>query len=119
MKESEKEELEALLTSAKKVLVLVEESTLEHLEENLESYLNNFRLWQERFERNEHQIEDTALVSLLEELQLLHQQVVEKVNIKKDDILLALQEIHKRGKAVKAYIDRYPSRITITGKREG
>jgi hypothetical protein len=55
----------------------------------------------------------------VELLQSNHQRLVQALTTLKGDVVDQLSEIHRRSKALKTYIDRFPSRISITGKRKG
>lgn len=55
----------------------------------------------------------------LEQLSGLHQQVTERADLHREKIKWDLGETHRRAQGLKAYVDRFPSRITIAGKREG
>jgi len=55
----------------------------------------------------------------IEVLQTNHAQLVSELNLLKGEVVEHLGEIHRRGKALRTYIDRFPSRVSIAGKRKG
>ena len=63
--------------------------------------------------------ERATLRGSLETLQTNHQRVVAILNSLKSAVVEDLGELQKRGKALRTYIDRFPSRITVTGRRKG
>jgi len=90
--------------------------------ENVERYLTAFEDWQRsapaelegltEAERDEYRQQVNALAAL-------HNQVTANALERKGEVLSRIGEIRHRTMALKRYIDRYPSRITIAGKREG
>lgn len=59
------------------------------------------------------------LMALIEKLNTRHAEVVRRSQELKDEVAHELSAMRKRASALKAYIDRFPKRVTITGKRQG
>jgi hypothetical protein len=55
----------------------------------------------------------------LEELMALHQEVLNYAGGMKDSVGREMEATHKRAHGIKKYVDRLPTRISITGKRRG
>ena len=93
----------------------------------IETYLNDFEEWRGQIERK-NPLEDSAAGTAEDKAQLraaigqLYERHLEfsgRLTLLQRDVARQLGEIHQRGRALKAYIDRYPSRITVAGKRKG
>lgn len=114
-----------LIDQGKSILSLELGTDLEPLLERMESYLSSFQDWQNNFEKQRVNLsslsaeQSQALRSHLEELSKIHEDIATRLASNKNDLTEELGDIHKRGKALKAYVDRFPQRITIAGKREG
>lgn len=112
---------------AKAVLALDDSIEPDELVEQLNHYLNQFENWQRGFEERgiltaTQELEEekrAELRSAIETLLASHVKVVERAEAAKAAVGEQMTGIHKRGAAMKKYIDRYPSRISITGKRKG
>lgn len=63
--------------------------------------------------------EHAAYRTLIVQLQGLHTEVTALANNRKDEVAAEMAELNKRGAALRKYIDRYPSKITIAGTRKG
>lgn len=106
---------EALIVSIDREELFVEKVT---------AYLEQFESWRTGIEQQGDSGEESILSSeecrpQLELLQKLHQEVLSRATVQRDLVAHQLGEIHRRAQALKKYVDRYPSRITIAGKREG
>lgn len=114
-----------LINQGKEILSLGREAELEPLLDKMESYLTAFQSWQTYFEQQRANFaalstkETQSLRSHLEELSNIHEDIMNRLASNKNNLNVELGDIHKRGKALKAYVDRFPQRITIAGKREG
>ena len=60
-----------------------------------------------------------AMRPLVIELSEKHDRLVLLAEAEKEKVGQQIGGVHKKAKGMKAYIDRYPSRISITGKRKG
>ena len=115
------------LTALGQRLLAIPQDQIEQLLESLEAYLADFDVWQSRVtainplgdESSLSQAARAALRSELEELSTVHRQVLDVAQQNRDRVHARIGDVRKRAQALKAYIDRYPSRITIAGKREG
>lgn len=93
----------------------------------VDAYLQEFELWQGNIAQVNplgptSSFSDNEKVQFrneLLELEQVHQELVTRAESCRDQIRSDITEIRKRTQGLKAYIDRYPSRITIAGKREG
>ena len=93
----------------------------------IQAYLTDFENWRLRVERENPLSESSPgtaeekaqLRAAIERLYERHLEFSGRVSLLKRDVARQLGEVHQRGRALKAYIDRYPSRITIAGKRKG
>lgn len=59
------------------------------------------------------------LLQLIERLNAVHSEIVKRSQDMREEVAQELSAMHKRASALKSYIDRFPKRVTITGKREG
>ncbi len=92
-----------------------------------ENYLASFDIWRAETEplnplSGESPLSDEEKKIVrehLERLQALHNQVIEAANSKKEGVGEEIRGVHKRASGLKKYIDRYPKRISITGKKQG
>lgn len=119
---SQLEQITNLTTLAKEILSLTGEVEPDLFHQKTNYYLEQFGKWQDSVESDGLSVGDDPDNPLREALaQLLshHEQVVARVEMLKGEVLDALTDVHKRGKALRSYVDRYPSRITIAGKRKG
>ena len=55
----------------------------------------------------------------VERLNGLHEQVIERASRLSKDLGAQLGTANKKGRVLRAYVDRLPARITITGRRKG
>ncbi len=55
----------------------------------------------------------------LGELNEIHHRLLARANELKQSLVSEMGEAKKKAGALRAYVDRFPQRITITGKREG
>ena len=93
----------------------------------IEKYLQDFEAWRVRIEGENplaaaaaaSDTERAELRAAIEYLYEKHLEFAGRLTLVKRDVARQLGEIHQRGRALKAYIDRYPSRITVAGKRKG
>ena len=90
---------------------------LESFEEGVQRYVDRFQTWAEKF--NEEIPIPDDLRNALERLQEIHSKLSSEVVVRRDQIGQALGDVHRKEKAHKAYIDQFPKRITLTGKRKG
>jgi uncharacterized protein YjbK len=113
-----------LIETAKGLLLITKDSSLEEFDVKANKYIESFTQWQLEFEAGDvlqgvSDYDRQEIREVLIELQEVHNQVIQFANEYREGVLGALSELHKRGKALRAYVDNYPSRITVTGKREG
>ena len=116
--------IKQLTENAKAVLAIDE---VPEFLEGVEQYLEAFDVWQKAFTANNPLAESSgvgekeklAIRAEVNELIKVHLELAQTAEQNKGKILERMGDIRKRSQALKTYIDRYPKRITITGKREG
>jgi len=57
--------------------------------------------------------------SLASELFLVHQQITSRSESEKEGILVRMSQLNQRSSILKTYLNQWPARISITGKRTG
>jgi hypothetical protein len=90
----------------------------------VEQYLQHFDAWQSAITGGDAPSfsapsEKEAFRKLLTDFSRVHQQVADEAGSCRDQVASKLGDIRRRAHVLRSYIDQYPSRITITGKREG
>ena len=114
-------DLNALISLAETILSKGQSSPqgLDEFLDSVNDYLSLLENWQTRLKDSPLEGDTIDLKSKLEKLSKLHLEITNHTNFKKESIASDMANLHKKAKAHKQYIDRYPSRITITGKRKG
>lgn len=94
--------------------------------DSTEAYLTALEQWQQQTANRKASLSDgldenrtVQLRAALEELQTLHRRLLEKAALTKDEVGEQLGDVHRRAQGLKRYLDVYPSRVTITGRRKG
>lgn len=112
-----------LTQSAKKILELPQESDVDQFLELVDSYMIEFTDWfallEKTLQAGMAEEELSQFKALLTQIAANHQRVLDRSEASKAEVKQAMSELHKRGNALKTYIDVRPDRISITGKREG
>ncbi len=119
-------EAENVSTQGRALLALDFAENPEVFLDSLDQYLKAFASWEQLAMSPEYReklrrlspTEARALRSKLETLSSIHTQVIQLAERCRETLRGELGELHRRGKALRSYIDRYPSRVNITGKRE-
>ncbi|MCB0360015.1 MAG: hypothetical protein KDD44_10275 [Bdellovibrionales bacterium] len=62
---------------------------------------------------------DSALKVALQELHEAHVALAERVATFRDTVGVELRNLHQRQRALRRYVDPFPQRITIAGRRKG
>ncbi len=114
------EALEELITKGKLILKS-DEPDYDRFTAQVTDYLEGLDSWQTAYQSNPNlpDAEQERFAKLVAMLNDLHQQIVTKASAKKDEVASQMGDVYKRAQVLKKYIDRYPSRITITGRRKG
>jgi hypothetical protein len=107
-----------LIGLCRNALALRESGETEAFLERTGIYLEAFGRFQAAFDVEAARGSD-EIKRLLEELNSLHITLIACAKEFSQEVLNRLGDTHARAKAVRTYLDRYPSRITIAGKREG
>lgn len=114
-------QIKNLIDRASAVVGAEEADDVELFLKSVTEYLEAFDVWQA-------DLGDTATLSEeererarpeVEKLNQMHNQVMAITESKKGLVTAEMKNLHKRAGALKKYIDRYPARITIAGKRKG
>ena len=122
-----KQALELLIAKADSLLTSVSDADTGEYLAKLDEYVEAFNKWQEKnqtpqFAESFGALSEAAkqeLKELAEKLNTLHHKIIEMSSSIQDLVTAQLVDLHKREKVLKSYIDQYPSRITIAGKRKG
>ena len=114
------EVLETIITKGKLILKS-DEQDYDRFTEQVTDYLESLDAWQKAYQADPKvpDAEHAHFAQLVNTLNELHQQIVVKATAKKDEVASQMGDVYKRAQVLKKYIDRYPSRITITGRRKG
>lgn len=114
------ERLESLISLAEKVLECPVEERDSFIEQ-VDSYLNALESW--RTDIEEKMASQSELPpSLRERVELLnsrHQELMRRADFERQALTAEMGEAKKKASALRAYVDRFPQRITIAGKRKG
>ena len=118
------DEVRELISAARNSLAEEARGNFEAFVQTVTVYLDRFEQWYQRYEKDKpsyglSEDQRSELKKLVEELNALHQQIITKTTVERDAVATEMGQLHKRGQALKAYVDRFPSRISITGKRKG
>ncbi len=117
------EQLDSLIEHAKACRELPGDCDPEEVISRIRAYLEDFDSWQKAASELDASTlsddEQQQARSKIELLGQLHAEVSTRAETAKERIAGELSDLHKRNKALKTYLDRYPSRISITGKRKG
>ncbi len=95
--------------------------------ERVDTYLQKLESWQAEIREvnpfagnsllSEREKEELRL--RIEELNEKHQLLMTRASSVKDDVGEKMGDLHRRSSGLKKYVDTFPPRITIAGKREG
>lgn len=105
-------------------VVTSEVEDVQSLVGRLEEYMKAFESLQSLLEgpngfASKSEAAQKELRPILEELSLLHKSVTDWALDRRDAVAHSLTDLQKRSQAVKAYLNRYPTRVSVTGKRQG
>jgi len=116
-------ELECLAQRA----LSVSDADVEIFLEAADAYLLSFQEWKSDIDTQHKtglldELEDSEKASMRQQIELLtqlHRQVLDKADRLKVNVSSQMGSAHRKAQALKSYVDRYPGRISITGKRQG
>lgn len=121
-----REHLDRLLVQAETALSLEPAGAPDELIGLLDVYLQDFDAFQGEIEvggspgsRGWSGEEKSTFRAKLERLNLLHDQIIAIATAERDAVGKSLGELQNRNRALKKYVDQYPERISLTGKRKG
>ncbi|MCC6221111.1 MAG: hypothetical protein IT291_07720 [Deltaproteobacteria bacterium] len=122
-----KSDIENLLKLCSCIGSLPEGVDLDSLVQEVGVYLDSLEKWQAAFVGAAplgdgsafSDDERSSIRALLAKLDESHRIVLAIVDRRKELVAGQMGELHHRGKALKSYLDKYPARITIAGKRTG
>lgn len=128
---AETKDVENLIALANEAFA-VDASALALFVEKVGLYLEHLESWRARVERFDPPLEKLLQNSSPQnsgasdefrkqcsELHRVHQQIIERAALLKGNVSDEMKGLRKKATALKAYVDRFPKRITIAGKREG
>lgn len=121
------EDINCLLGMAETVIQLSDSEDLEVFLEATDRYLEKFSIWRESIEQDEGKLSlqqlkgnlNSSMVDHLKKLQEQHLKITNLTEAKRTEVGEGIANLHTRSRALKSYMDRFPQRITIAGKREG
>jgi len=84
------------------------------------AYLEQVDTWRARVEVDpgEGEMPDSVRTRF-ESLNAIHKELLTRAEQSKAIVSSAMGEVHKKAGALRIYIDKYPQRITIAGRRKG
>ncbi|MCC6933674.1 MAG: hypothetical protein IT292_10545 [Deltaproteobacteria bacterium] len=118
---------QALISSARELLAYQSEEIGELYIEKLACYTDDFERWEIQIAKLPALTESgevsspqrASLKTLFEELNVLHNQLLESAKMLHEKVGENLGSIHKRAKGIKTYVAPSSEPITITGRRRG
>jgi hypothetical protein len=119
------ERIEKLILMAEDAVAFREVQEIEAFVASTENYLNELEMWQAEVKALSSAQEDGTRESdprireALNRLGEIHQKLMQKADVAKDNVGSQMGDMHKKAQGLKKYIDILPSRITIAGKRKG
>lgn len=118
--------LTELIACAERALGVPAEQGVESFLELAASYLESFEQWQNGLDESNplqsellSSPEKEAFREELLRLSVLHQQLIERAGGEKSELSSQMGEMHRKAAGLKRYVDNFPSRISIAGKRRG
>ncbi len=116
-----------LIASARRALKSAEAGEVDVFLQHAASYLGDFEPWSSQiselkpFSPNSKvpKKQQEAAKAKVKSLYDVHTAVVQAAEQRKEVVGGQLGSMHKKSKAIKTYLDPYPSRVSITGKRKG
>lgn len=123
--EAEHSKVSQLLRTAQKLLSSFESESTESFVAEVEQYLEALEAWRtnldeplfKKLEKEGNSLD--ALRDAVTELTEAHAEVLKRCEAYREAALGDIDDAHKRAKAMKTYVDRFPKRISITGQRKG
>ena len=117
--ESGEEEIIDLLSLAEYALA-EEEADSEKFLKSLARYLDALEFWRAALAKSDSpQPTGDGVKSALGRLNETHQRLLERSNLHREKLMSEMGTAQKKAKALRSYVDRFPERITIAGKRKG
>jgi len=84
------------------------------------NYLDELEVWRKDFTERENPSQVTEdEKQAIAELNETHQRLLRRANEYRESLMSEMGSAQKKAKALRVYVDRFPARITITGKRKG
>ena len=124
---SEEQRIRTLIALAQKALVAADSIDLTDFVDATETYLSALEQWQAEVNARGTPLvatvsgeqEKESLRQRVKELQEVHQILLSRAADTKEGVGVQMSELHKRASGMKKYVDTFPARITIAGKRKG
>lgn len=116
-----------LIASARRALASAEAGETEVFLQHAASYLGDFEPWSSQIselkpfspDSNVPEEQQAEAKKHVQDLYDVHTAVVTAAEERKVAVGAQLGSMHKKSKAIKTYLDPYPSRVSLTGKRKG
>ncbi len=116
-----------LIVLAQKAMSLADGFDLVAFVDATEAYLSTLEAWQAEVNARgtplvasvDSEQEKESLRQRVKELQEIHQRLLSRAADTKEGVGVQMTELHKRATGMKKYVDTFPARITIAGKRKG
>jgi hypothetical protein len=116
-----------LTALAREALAVPEDGDVEVFIQKTDIYLRELEAWQKDLGPEGiagkpgtlAEGEKAELRNLVSALNQIHQDLITRASGTREKVGTAMGDLHKRATGMKKYIDRFPSRITIAGKRKG
>ncbi len=118
-------QIEKLITMAETAVSCREDEDIEAFVMATETYLNSLEMWQAEVKtqalgKSDPEKEaDPELREALNTLGAVHQKLMQKADVARDNVGSQMGDMHKKAQGLKRYIDILPSRISVSGKRKG
>jgi hypothetical protein len=118
---------EDLIASASRALASAEAGATEVFLQHAASYLGDFEPWASQMNELEplrpeadfSEEEKASAKEIIQKLFDIHSAVLAAAEGQKETVGAQMGAMHKKSKAIKTYLDPYPGRVSITGKRKG
>ena len=115
---SEEQNIRALISLAKRAEADEAVGT-DPFVESVGEYIRALEEWRVKLAPEGQTPLDESSRQALVELNEIHQRVLTQANEMKQGLVGEMGEAKKKASAIRAYVDRFPQRITIAGKRKG
>lgn len=112
------QQVEELINLAERVVALPQDTATEVFLETVGNYLDAVDKWQKALAANT-QGNPSLDRGKMEKLQGLHEQILTRAGVSRDNVGVELNSLTQREQAMRKYANPFTARISITGKRKG